>query len=271
MNELQEDSNPSPPMDPFSSNSTTFTSVCGNGQVCGILLLMSALVGTLVITICITGVFLARRRRMRNMGLEQVIQANRQNSHISRPGVRMVQIPSDQLKELYISSPKTSSENDTDECPICLDTVRMHVDTWSCFPCGHGCCKPCAGDLLRHSSRRVNRTTVAVLCPLCRKLAVAPIDPEDATTVVEVHEVPDTVEEEEPRTRELDEEIERTRAELANEMTDNGGDNGGDHGGDNGGVEQRLHATVNSEEQQAPGQAENDQVGTLGVQNNASR
>jgi len=86
----------------------------------------------------------------------------------------MIQISDDQLEELYIGKPKAAEEGETKECPICLDSVCVDDATWAAFPCGHGCCQPCAEDLLRHSSRQVNATTVAVLCPLCRKLAVAP-------------------------------------------------------------------------------------------------
>ena len=143
--------------------------------MCGILLLMSALVGTLVVAVCITGVFLARRRRRRDSTLDLIIQSSRaRGAQIQRPGSQMIQIPNDQLDELYIGKPKAADEGETKECPICLDSVCVDNATWAAFPCGHGCCQPCAEDLLRHSSRQVNATTVAVLCPLCRKLAVAP-------------------------------------------------------------------------------------------------
>lgn len=154
-----------------------FGVVCGSGQVCGILLLMSALVGTLVVAVCITGVFLARRRRRRDSALDLIIQSSRAHGaqiQIQRPGSQMIQIPNDQLDELYIGKPKAAEEGETKECPICLDPVCVDDATWAAFPCGHGCCQPCAEDLLRHSSRQVNATTVAVLCPLCRKIAVAP-------------------------------------------------------------------------------------------------
>jgi len=151
-----------------------FGVVCGSGQVCGILLLMSALVGTLVVAVCVTGVFLARRRR-RHSALDLIIQSSRaQGAQIQRPGSQMIQIPNDQLDELYIGKPKAAEEGEAKECPICLDSVCVDDATWAAFPCGHGCCQPCAEDLLKHSSRQVNATTVAVLCPLCRKLAVAP-------------------------------------------------------------------------------------------------
>jgi hypothetical protein len=158
---------------PDSCASSTYSSVCGSGQVCGILLLMAALVGTLAITICITGVFLARRRRQRN-STDQFLTS------LSRPGrgpvlVNIVRIPDEQLKDLEIKDIDVDEEQGglgQAECPICLETVGHQVV--SEFPCGHMCCRGCRDDLVRHSSRVVNASTVAILCPLCRKMAVAP-------------------------------------------------------------------------------------------------
>jgi hypothetical protein len=167
--------------------STSFSSVCGSGQVCGILLLMAALVGTLAVTICITGVFLARRRRQRN-NLDQFFTAAAQAGQPAIQHVSIVRIPDEQLKDLEIkdkdmdeyrgSSDQNSSVDEEmgnlpqTECPICLEPVEHQVV--SEFPCGHTCCRGCRDDLIHHSSRVVNASTVAILCPLCRKLAVAP-------------------------------------------------------------------------------------------------
>jgi hypothetical protein len=162
--------------------STSFSSVCGSGQVCGILLLMAALIGTLAVTICITGVLLARRRRQRAT-LDQFLVPAGDSVHTPRM-VSVVRIPTEQLKDLEIKDVDCAEESPTDdgdeehggagqtECPICLEPSAHRV--MSAFPCGHSCCRECCADLLRHSSRVVNSTTLAVLCPLCRKLAVGP-------------------------------------------------------------------------------------------------
>ena len=167
--------------------SSNFTSVCGSGQVCGILLLMAALVGTLAITICITGVFLARRRRQRN-ATDQFLTSFSQSGRATVQQANIVRIPDEQLKDLLIKdvdmdenrgSADPQAEVDEEqggvrqvECPICLEPVEHQVV--SEFPCGHTCCRGCRDDLVHHSSRVVNASTVAILCPLCRKLAVAP-------------------------------------------------------------------------------------------------
>ncbi len=154
--------------------SSTYTSVCGSGQVCGILLLMAALVGTLAITICITGVFLARRRRQRN-STDQFLTSFSQSGRGPVQQVNIVRIPDEQLKDLEVKDVGIDEEQGAlgqAECPICLETVEHQVV--SEFPCGHACCRGCRDDLVRHSSRVVNASTVAILCPLCRKLAVAP-------------------------------------------------------------------------------------------------
>mmetsp|Transcript_8107 Transcript_8107/g.16267 ORF Transcript_8107/g.16267 Transcript_8107/m.16267 type:complete len:350 (+) Transcript_8107:84-1133(+) len=162
------------------SESNAFGSVCGSGQVCGILLLMSALIGTLAVTICVTGVFMARRRRQRRVTLDQFVSGHVPASQANRPSVQMIEIPNDQLKEIHIKQVPENEENgEAKECPICLDTVPVHTGIWSEFPCGHGSCTLCVNDLLRHSSRRVNSNTVAVLCPLCRTLAVAEMSSEN--------------------------------------------------------------------------------------------
>ena len=173
------------------SESNAFGSVCGSGQVCGILLLMSALIGTLAVTICVTGVFMARRRRQRRVTLDQFVSGHVQGpaSQANRPSVQMIEIPNDQLKEIHIKQVPENEENgEVKECPICLDSVPVHTGIWSEFPCGHGSCTLCVNDLLRHSSRRVNSNTVAVLCPLCRTLAVAEMSSENEPRI-EVREV----------------------------------------------------------------------------------
>lgn len=178
------------------SESNAFGSVCGSGQVCGILLLMSALIGTLAVTICVTGVFMARRRRQRRVTLDQFVSGHVPASQANRPSVQMIEIPNDQLKEIHIKQVPENEENgEAKECPICLDTVPVHTGIWSEFPCGHGSCTLCVNDLLRHSSRRVNSNTVAVLCPLCRTLAVAEMssDNEPRIEVRDVAVEPDTL------------------------------------------------------------------------------
>ena len=172
---------------PDSCASSSFSSVCGSGQVCGILLLMAALVGTLAITICITGVFLARRRRQRH-NTDQFLMSLSQSGRASVQQVNIVRIPDEQLKDLEIkdidieenlgsADPHGRVDEEQGgvrqaECPICLEPVEHQVV--SEFPCGHTCCRGCRDDLVHHSSRIVNASTVAILCPLCRKLAVAP-------------------------------------------------------------------------------------------------
>lgn len=175
--------------------SSSFSSVCGSGQVCGVLLLMAALIGTLAVTICITGVFLARRRRQR-AHLQQFFLAGGQAGGAgigSVQRINVVQIPDEQLKDLEIkdkeledvSLPTPTSHHGSSvdeeqgrgamlqtECPICLEPIEHRIV--SEFPCGHTCCRGCRDDLVYHSSRVVNASTVAILCPLCRKLAVAP-------------------------------------------------------------------------------------------------
>lgn len=185
---------------------TGFSSVCGSGQVCGVLLLMAALIGTLAVTICVTGVFLARRRRQR-ANVDQFFLAGGQAGQNGGAGgslqrVNIVQIPDEQLKDLEIKDKDldavaTGDSGDSGEagvsgdpvdeergegreaehtvqteCPICLEPIEHRVV--SEFPCGHSCCRACRDDLVHHSSRVVNASTVAILCPLCRKLAVAP-------------------------------------------------------------------------------------------------
>lgn len=148
--------------------------ICGGGQVCGILMLMSALIGVLVLTICITGAFMARRRRLQ-AATGETAAAQLQTGLSSRPTLQVPYIPPDQLMLLSVHKPVEEEVGTQKECPICLDAIDVAADNWAAFPCTHGCCKPCLEDLLRHSSRRVNPSVLAVLCPLCRKVAVAPI------------------------------------------------------------------------------------------------
>lgn len=176
------------------SQSESFNSVCGSGQVCGILLLMATLIGTLAVTICVTGVFLARRRRQRNATLDQFVSPSTTPGGQPVQRTQMLHISEDQLKELYIAQvPEGEHGGEIKECPICLDSVPVENGIWSRFPCGHGSCTMCVNDLLRHSSRRVNATTAAVLCPLCRTLAVAPIE-EGNEPCVRVQDVDDDIE-----------------------------------------------------------------------------
>jgi hypothetical protein len=205
------------------SGQTSFSSVCGSGQICGILLLMAALIGTLALTICVTGVFLARRRRGRRVTLDQFMTGgtvSARTSSIGRPAVQMIQIPADQLKEIYIKQVAHDPEHARDprECPICLDTVPVTTGIWSQFPCGHGSCTMCVNDLLRHSSRRVNERTVAVLCPLCRTLAVAPMG-EDNEPQIEMQEVVDEDQQNDQHVLERDLSVSTTSNEVAVEMS----------------------------------------------------
>ena len=174
------------------SQTDSFNSVCGSGQVCGILLLMATLIGTLAVTICVTGVFLTRRRRLRNATLDQFVSGSTAVGGLQQvQRSQIVNISEDQLKELYITQvPEGSHGGEIKECPICLDSVPVENGIWSTFPCGHGSCTICVNDLLRHSSRRVNSTTAAVLCPLCRTLAVAPMG-EDNEPHIHVQNVVD--------------------------------------------------------------------------------
>lgn len=174
------------------SQSESFNSVCGSGQVCGILLLMATLIGTLAVTICVTGVFLTRRRRQRNATLDQFVSGSTAVGGLQQvQRSQIVNISEDQLKELYITQvPEGNIGGEIKECPICLDSVPVENGIWSTFPCGHGSCTICVNDLLRHSSRRVNSTTAAVLCPLCRTLAVAPMG-EDNEPHIHVQDVDD--------------------------------------------------------------------------------
>ncbi len=159
--------------------------ICGGGHVCGILMLLSALIAMLVLSVCITGTFISRRRRAAALAAAHggTIVPQR------RPSMPVVTIPEDQIEALMVR-PATAAaaaveglEADAEagpenkECPICLDGVDVTPDRWAVFPCSHGCCRPCLNDLLRHSSRRINPTTMALLCPLCRKVAVAPRPP----------------------------------------------------------------------------------------------
>ena len=159
--------------------------ICGGGHVCGILMLLSALVAVLVLFVCVTGSYFTRRRRQNILAVHAANHTagggGGGGAMLYRPPSRSIVIPSDQLDILRVrpGTPTTEGEVDeesstTKECPICLDTIAVHPDTWAVFPCSHGCCRPCLGDLMRLSSRRVNDTTMAILCPLCRKLAVAP-------------------------------------------------------------------------------------------------
>lgn len=178
------------------SESDSFNSVCGSGQVCGILLLMATLIGTLALTICVTGVFLARRRRQRNATLDQFVSGVMASGSPQIQRDQVINISEDQLKELYITQvPQGEHRGEIKECPICLDSVPVENGIWSTFPCGHGSCTICVNDLLRHSSRRVNSTTSAVLCPLCRTLAVAPMDGSNEPRI-QIHDVNEDIDEE---------------------------------------------------------------------------
>jgi Ring finger domain len=216
--------------------------ICGGGQVCGILMLLSALIAVLVLSICMTGTFYARRRRQQLLAMHAAGDGA-PNGAIGgvggggpfRPaeqitideadiaGLRVkfgsgcctpvinealgggieptIEDGSMNINSATISTAATpeSETSETKECPICLDAVAVHSDTWAIFPCSHGCCRPCFSDLLRHNSRRVNNRAVwAVMCPLCRKTAIAPegempsaasapiavVDPPIATVVV---------------------------------------------------------------------------------------
>ncbi|KAL4534566.1 hypothetical protein Ndes2526A_g05454 [Nannochloris sp. 'desiccata'] len=192
--------------------------ICGGGQVCGILMLLSALIAVLVLSICMTGTFYARRRRNQLLAAHAASGAA-PNGAIGGVGgtgggfhpadqitINETEIPG--LRVKYSSgcthnAPITEGEGEeaattiehgdisttiapsdtaaaaaaeNKECPICLDTVALTSAMWAVFPCTHGCCRSCFSDLLRHSSRRVNNNNAvwAVMCPLCRKMAVAP-------------------------------------------------------------------------------------------------
>lgn len=170
-------------------------------------MLLSALIAVLVLSICMTGTFYARRRRQQLLAMHGPGGPNGAIGGVGgggalRPGSDQITIPEEDIPGLRVkfgsgtSTPITSTNitegeesagctadnstiadgtAETNECPICLDTVPLHSDTWAVFPCTHGCCRPCFTDLLRHSSRRVNNNIAwAVNCPLCRKIAVAP-------------------------------------------------------------------------------------------------
>jgi hypothetical protein len=160
-------------------------------------MLLSALIAVLVLTVCMTGTFYARRRRQQLLAMHAAAGGG-PNGAIGGVGsfrpaeqitIAEAEIPGLRVKygveEVGTATVEEGGDSDgtgddtgggtTKECPICLDTVSLHSDTWAVFPCTHGCCRPCFSDLLRHSSRRVNNSAVfAVMCPLCRKLAVAP-------------------------------------------------------------------------------------------------
>jgi len=167
---------------------------------------MATLIGTLAVTICVTGVFLARRRRMRNATLDQFVSASTASGVQQIQRSQVLNISEDQLKELYITQvPEGEYGGEIKECPICLDSVPVENGIWSKFPCGHGSCTICVNDLLRHSSRRVNSTTCAVLCPLCRTLAVATTGEGDEPQI-QVQEVDDDVEQQRERNDEAENE-----------------------------------------------------------------
>jgi hypothetical protein len=191
-------------------------------------MLLSALIAVLVLSVCMTGTFYARRRRRQLLAMHGAT-GGLPNGAIGGVGVGRRPIEQITMNEADIpglrvkygventvpiegeageagedadgtttTTAGTISEAETKECPICLDTVSLHSDTWAVFPCTHGCCRPCFSDLLRHSSRRVNNSAVwAVMCPLCRKIAVAPegeipasptgaaIPVSDATVIIE--------------------------------------------------------------------------------------
>lgn len=149
--------------------------------MCGILMLLSALIALMVLSVCITGTFIARRRRA---AAAAAAAGGVPGAPLRRPTMPTVSIPDDQIEAMMVRpAPAPATEGadaaaaEPKECPICLDAVGVTPDTWAVFPCSHGCCRPCLNDLLRHSSRRINTNTLALLCPLCRKVAVAPRPP----------------------------------------------------------------------------------------------
>jgi len=185
--------------------------ICGGGQVCGILMLLSALIAVLVLSICMAGTFFARRRRNQLLAMHAaggspsgaITSSTRPADQITIseaeiPGLRVkygsgclqstpsseeeggeevgTTIEHDNSIISTSAAPGTVTASETKECPICLDTVAIYGDAWAVFPCTHGCCRTCFTDLLRHSSRRVNNNSAvwSVMCPLCRKMAVAP-------------------------------------------------------------------------------------------------
>lgn len=141
--------------------------------MCGILMLMSALTGVLILSVCITGAFMARRRRLHAAALQNSAIPT-SSTPVNTMQLVHIQIPPDQMAALAVKAPAETDKGSLKECPICLESVDVQETTWASFPCTHGCCKQCLVDLLRHSSRRVTSTTSAVHCPLCRKMAVAP-------------------------------------------------------------------------------------------------
>ena len=201
-------------------------------------MLLSALIAVLVLSVCMTGTFYARRRRQQLLAMHATGGGAPTGAvaggNTYRPG-DFISIPEADIPGLRVkygsgssttnleggsgeeaasgtddhlenSTPTTTLDDGTTaadgtgtkECPICLDTVAVHSDTWAVFPCTHGCCRPCFTDLLRHSSRRVNNTMGwAVHCPLCRKVAVAPEgeipSPAAVVAATPIAEVPITI------------------------------------------------------------------------------
>ena len=163
--------------------------------MCGILMLFSALIAVMMLSICMTGSFFARRRRrlqaLNDVHVATPVGGGAPGARYSAANPQFLHIPDSEIEGLRVKAacePQVSVSVGGDEpsptaneCSICLDTVAVHPDTWAVFPCSHGCCRPCVDDLVRHSSRRVNATTLAVMCPLCRKAAVAPLWASSAT------------------------------------------------------------------------------------------
>jgi len=181
-------------------------------------MLLSALIAVIIVAICLSGSFYARRRRNQLLAMQAAgdgpngaivggggptrpadqitindaeipglrVKYGSECTHIAHSteeegggveaGTTIEHGIGNVISTTLGSAPGSNATPGTKECPICLDTVSLYSNTWAVFPCTHGCCKTCFTDLLRHSSRRVNNDSAvwAIMCPLCRKMAVAP-------------------------------------------------------------------------------------------------
>ena len=142
--------------------------MCKGNYACGVGLLITILLGGIVVTVCVGGTWANRRRRRHGADNPAAVAAANGSSRGLRPSALMVDIPRDQLQALTVGPPRPAQCGSPQECAICLETMNVDEENWTRFPCAHGCCKTCLSDLLHYTSRNVNPTTLALLCPLCR-------------------------------------------------------------------------------------------------------
>lgn len=157
--------------------SSLLGSICGGGATCGIILVISGMVGVLCFTACLAStVMVRRRRRARNAGANAGGNGGSQNRYArgaqqtAADWATVNALTKEEENKLKVRKPEAAHVGSKEECPICLETSEVSYDSWAAFPCKHKCCRKCLQDMMRHGNR--NSTCALVHCPLCRTLSI---------------------------------------------------------------------------------------------------